>query len=71
MKTLAEIEAAVEALPRAQQEELFAYLAERIRSSLSHPADGEDAFARLIGAFAGPHEATGRRAEDVLYGHGA
>jgi hypothetical protein len=31
MSTLAEIEAAVDALPSPQQEELFRYLAERLR----------------------------------------
>ena len=68
MSTVAEIEAAVKALPRAQQEELFAFLAERIGRSSTAEADAEDAFAPLIGAYAGPHEATGRRAEEILYG---
>ena len=71
MSTLAEIEAAVKALPRTQQEELFAFLAERIGSSSAVSADGEDSFAPLIGAYAGPHEATGRKAEEVLYGSAA
>ena len=67
MSTLAEIEAAVKALPRPQQEELFAFLAKRIgRPIVAKPA--VDEFARVIGAFAGPREATGRKAEEILYG---
>jgi len=68
MSTVAEIEAAVKALPRAQQEELFAFLAERIGRSPADQYGAEDAFAPLIGAYAGPHEATGRKAEEILYG---
>ncbi len=68
MSTVAEIEAAVRELPRAQQEELFAFLAERIGRSPTAAACTEDAFAPLIGAYAGPHEATGRKAEEILYG---
>jgi hypothetical protein len=30
-----------------------------------------DPFAEVIGAFAGPRDATGRNAEEILYGHGA
>jgi len=68
MSTVAEIEAAVKALPRAQQEKLFALLAERIGRSSASPPGAEDPFARLIGAYAGPHESTGRKAEEILYG---
>jgi hypothetical protein len=68
MSTLAEIEAAVEMLPRAQQRELLTFLAAKIGRPA--PADGEDAFAKMIGAFGGPCEATGRRAEEILYGNG-
>jgi len=68
MSTLAEIEAAVERLPRAQQQELLTFLAEKIGRSAEATAEGEDAFARIIGAFAGPREATGRKAEEILYG---
>jgi hypothetical protein len=71
MSTLAEIEAAVKALPRTQQEELFAFLAERIGRSSIVRNDAEDAFAPFIGAYAGPHEATGRKAEELLYGSAA
>src|SRR5437879_4744198 len=66
MSTLAEIEAAVETLPRAQQQELLTFLAEKVGRSGSVPADGADAFAGVIGAFAGPREATGRKAEEIL-----
>jgi hypothetical protein len=68
MSTVAEIEAAVKALPRPQQEQLFALLAKRIGRSSAAPAGSEDVFAPLIGAYAGPHEATGRKAEEILYG---
>jgi len=61
ISTFAEIEAAVKTLPRSQQEELFAVLAERIRRPSG--ATGEDSFERVIGAFTGPREATGRKAE--------
>jgi len=71
MSTLAEIEAAVKALPRTQQEELFAFLAKRIGCPSASAADAEDAFAPLIGAYAGPREATGRKAEEILYGSAA
>jgi hypothetical protein len=68
MSTVAEIEAALKALPRAQQEELLTLLAESIGRSPANPAGVEDAFAPCIGAYAGPHEATGRKAEEILYG---
>jgi hypothetical protein len=63
---LQEIEAAVENLPLPEQEELLTFLAERVRRPM--PAGREDTFDAVIGAFAGPEEATGRRAEDILYG---
>jgi hypothetical protein len=69
VSTLAEIEAAT--LPRSQQEELFAFLAERIGRSFATAAAAEDSFASVIGAFAGPREATGRKAEEILYGKSA
>jgi hypothetical protein len=68
MSTLAEIEAAVQSLPRSQQEELLASLAERMGRSVAGPATSPDAFAEMIGAFAGPRDATGRKAEEILYG---
>ena len=67
MSTLQEIEAAAERLPRSQQEDLIAFLAERIGRPL--PSETPDPFDALIGAFAGPAEATGRRAEEILYGN--
>lgn len=69
MSTLKEIEAAAERLPRSQQEDLLVFLAERIGRSL--PSGTADPFDALIGAFAGPTEATGRRAEEILYGKNA
>ncbi len=68
MSTVAEIKAAVKSLSREQQQEVFAFLAEWIGRPSSDPANGEDAFALLIGAYAGPHEATGRKSEEILYG---
>jgi hypothetical protein len=70
MSTVAEIEAAVEALSREQQEELFTLLAERIGRPIPAPVGEQDPFASMIGAYAGPHEATGRQAEEILYGNG-
>jgi hypothetical protein len=70
MSTLAEIEVAVESLPRAEQERLLSFLAERIGRPAEAPVVSEDPFAAVIGAFTGPAEATGRKAEDVLYGTG-
>jgi hypothetical protein len=66
MSTLTEIEAAVKTLPRSQQEELFAFLAKRIGRSPANERKEEDAFAKVIGSFAGPQEATGRNAEEIL-----
>jgi hypothetical protein len=67
MSTLAEIEAALQKLPRAQMEQLRALLEERLRQPVTK-ADLEDPVEKFIGAFAGPKDATGRKAEDILYG---
>jgi hypothetical protein len=71
MSTVAEIETAIEKLPIPQQEEIFAFLALRSDKRTTATLGNEDPFAALIGAYAGPREATGRNAEDVLYGRGA
>ncbi len=71
MSTLSEIEAAIELLPAAQQEELLAFLTHRTKKPDSAAPADVDPFAALIGAFAGAHEATGRNAEELLYGKGA
>jgi len=71
MSTLAEIEAAIESLPTAEQRELLAFLARRVGAENQLPSQGDDPFARLIGAYAGAREATGRNAEELLYGSGA
>ena len=68
MSTLAEIEAAVAALPRVQQEELFHSLARRIGREETTSTVAEDPFAQVIGGVAGPVAATGRAAEEILYG---
>jgi hypothetical protein len=68
MSTLQEIEAAAKKLSRFEQEQLIAVLEEQIdRSS----AATTDSFEQVIGSVAGPAEATGRNAEEILYGPGA
>ena len=71
MSTLAEIEAAVETLPRPEQERLLSFLAERMGREVAAPVQSDDPFEEMIGAFAGPADATGRKAEEILYGMGA
>jgi hypothetical protein len=71
MSTLAEIETAVKSLSRREQEELFDFLAGQIKQTFPATSAAEDSFAALSGAFSGPHEATGRNAEEILYGKGA
>ncbi len=71
MSTLAEIEAAVETLPRPEQERLMTFLAERVGREPATSVQSEDPFEAMIGAFAGPADATGRKAEEILYGMGA
>jgi hypothetical protein len=71
MSTLAEIEAAIEKLPAIEREKLFAFLAGRIEKPASVESTDDDPFAAIIGAYAGNREATGRKAEDILYGRGA
>ena len=67
VNTLQEIEAAAEKLPPSQQEELLAFLAERLGRFMPN-GTVEDPLDAVIGAFSGPAEATGRRAEEILYG---
>ena len=67
MSTLAEIEDAIEHLPAAEKEELLVFLSHRVIRTGAVVPEVEDPFAALIGAFAGPLEATGRNAEEVLY----
>jgi hypothetical protein len=69
MSTLQEIEAAAEKLTPSQMDQLLAFLAERTGRSL--PVGTQDPFDAVIGAFSGPAEATGRRAEEILYGTNA
>ena len=71
MSTLAEIEEAVKTLSHAEQEELLAFVAGQIRQGTHGVQEEEDSFAAISGAFAGPHEATGRNAEEILYGKDA
>ncbi len=70
MSTLAEIEQAVKTLPPSEQEALLEFLAQRVGRKESAKPTADDPFDAMIGAFAGPREATGRRAEDILYGSG-
>ena len=70
MSTLAEIERAVEALPAPQQEELLSFIVQRLRKPGRSAAQVEDPVQSIIGAFAGEHDATGRKSEEILYGPG-
>ncbi|MEO6785344.1 MAG: hypothetical protein ABI318_04350 [Chthoniobacteraceae bacterium] len=68
MSTLAEIKEAIEHLSSRDQEELFAFFSRRMnRPNRVAPAT-EDPFATVIGVFEGAREATGRQAEEILYG---
>jgi hypothetical protein len=63
MSTVAEIESAIEKLPIPQQEEIFAFLAQRIGIG-KRPvvtSGGSDPLEALIGAYEGPREAAGRQ----------
>ena len=67
MSTLAEIEAAIEPLPMDEQKTLLQFIAERVRD---REAILNDPVQAIIGAFpSGEPNDTGRRAEDILYGH--
>ena len=68
MSTLAEIEEAVVALPAPQQEELLSFITQRLRRQSPSPAQADDPVQSIIGAFAGRHDATGRKSEEILYG---
>lgn len=66
MSTLAEIEAAVDKLPTAEQKSLLRFIAERVHRSES-PA--VDPVAALIGTYHSGTASTGEDAEDILYGN--
>ena len=67
MSTLAEIEAAADKLPAADQKALLQFIAERVHRS---EALLDDPVAAIIGAFpSGKPNDTGRQAEEILYGH--
>jgi hypothetical protein len=66
MSTLLEIEEAIEKLPAPQLEELLRYLSGKVGRGTA-----ADPFEAVVGAFTGPQEATGRNAEEILYGRGA
>ena len=67
MSTLAEIEAAVDKLPAAEQKALLEFIAERVHRS---EALAYDPVTEVIGAYSsGKPNDTGRRAEEILYGH--
>jgi hypothetical protein len=65
MSTLAEIEAAVDKLPAAEQKALLEFIAERLHRS---EALAEDPVTALIGAYHSGTHSTGADAEDILYG---
>lgn len=67
MSTLAEIEAAVDELPTAEQKALLQFIAERVHR---FEALTDDPRAAIAGAFpSGKPNDTARRAEEILYGH--
>ena len=67
MSTLAEIEAAVDKLPAAEQKALLQFIAERVHRS---EALADDPVATVIGAYSsGKLNDTGSRAEEMLHGH--
>jgi hypothetical protein len=70
MSSVVEIEKAVAALPAGERRRLIAKLA---RSTGKKPAPkvAIDPVMETIGAFSGPVGATGRQAEDILYGPAA
>ena len=70
MSTLAEIEAAVEALPHCDQERLLSRLAARIQPAARDLRLEDDPVIALIGAFDGPKDSSSRRADEILYGAG-
>lgn len=66
MSTLAEIQAAADQLPAAEQKALLQFIAERVHRS---EALADDPVIGIIGAFSsGKPNDTGRRAEEILYG---
>ena len=66
MSTLAEIEAAVDQLPAADQKALLQFIAERVGRS---EALEYDPVAAVIGAYHSGTNNTARDDEDILYGH--
>jgi hypothetical protein len=64
MSTLAEIEKAMDLLPAEEFEKLQKLVAEKARMS----ALITDPFDAVIGSFEGKREATGRNADEILYG---
>lgn len=65
MSTLAEIEAAADQLPAAEQKALLQFIAERVHRS---GALADDPVTAVIGAYHSGTNNTGRDAEDILYG---
>jgi hypothetical protein len=71
MSTLEEIEAAIAQLPPSEQQQLLESLVGRSTRTASKVQSGDDPVEKIIGAFAGPHDSTGRDAEGILYGRGS
>ena len=66
MSTLAEIEAAVEKLPAAEQKALLRFIAGRVHRL---EASADDPVAALIGVYRSGTRSTGEDAENILYRH--
>ena len=64
MSTLAEIAKAMDLLPAEEFEKLQKLVAEKARKAAAEA----DPFEAVIGAFEGKREATGRNADEILYG---
>ncbi len=63
MSTLEEIVAAADQLPKEQLKKLLRFMADKVGRN-----NTDDPFDAAIGAFVGPDDATGRCAEEILYG---
>jgi hypothetical protein len=59
----------VETLPQSQQQELMTFLADRMRRPPETATLSEDPVEEVIGAFSGPMDATGRKAEEIAEPH--
>ena len=71
MHSRSEIEAAIGHLPTTQQAGLLAFLTRRVKRPEAANLGINSPVALIVGASAGGHAATGRKAEELHYGKGA